>query len=57
MISYLQIENLTKSFGAKVLFENISFGVAENQRIEKKEKNGINKIRTIPATTTLKENK
>ncbi|MBR5241315.1 MAG: ABC-F family ATP-binding cassette domain-containing protein [Muribaculaceae bacterium] len=43
MISYLQIENLTKSFGAKVLFENISFGVAENQRIAIVAKNGTGK--------------
>ena len=43
VISYLQIENLTKSFGAKVLFENISFGVAENQRIAIVAKNGTGK--------------
>ena len=43
MISYLQIENLTKLFGAKVLFENISFGVAENQRIAIVAKNGTGK--------------
>ena len=33
MTSYLQIDNLTKSFGDLVLFENISFGIAEGQRI------------------------
>lgn len=43
MISYLQVEELTKSFGAKVLFENISFGVAENQRIAIVAKNGTGK--------------
>ena len=33
MISYLQVENLTKSFGDKLLFENISFGIHEKQRV------------------------
>lgn len=43
MISYLQIENLTKSFGDQLLFENISFGVADNQRIALIAKNGTGK--------------
>ena len=33
MVPYLQVDNLTKSFGDLVLFENISFGIAEGQRI------------------------
>ena len=33
MISYLQIENLTKSFGDRILFENISLGIGEGDRI------------------------
>ena len=33
MVSYMQVEGLTKSFGDLVLFENISFGIAEGQRI------------------------
>lgn len=33
MSSILQVENLTKSFGDLVLFENISFGLAEGQRV------------------------
>jgi ATP-binding cassette subfamily F protein uup len=43
MISYLQIENLTKSFGNQLLFENIAFGVADNQRIALIAKNGTGK--------------
>lgn len=43
MISYLQIENLTKSFGDQLLFENISFGVADNQRVALIAKNGTGK--------------
>ena len=33
MSPILQVENLTKSFGDLVLFENISFGLAEGQRV------------------------
>ncbi len=40
---YLQIENLTKSFGDKVLFEGLSFGIAEGQRIALIARNGIGK--------------
>lgn len=43
MISYMQIENLTKSFGDLVLFENISFGIGEGQRIGLIAKNGAGK--------------
>ncbi len=39
----MQIENLTKSFGDKVLFEGLSFGVAEGQRIALIARNGIGK--------------
>ena len=31
--SILQVENLTKSFGDLVLFENISLGLSEGQRV------------------------
>lgn len=43
MISYLQVENLTKSFGDKLLFENISFGLSDNQRTALIAKNGTGK--------------
>jgi ATP-binding cassette subfamily F protein uup len=43
MISYLQIENLAKSFGDKLLFENISFGIAEKQKTALIAKNGAGK--------------
>ncbi|GHT01400.1 ABC transporter ATP-binding protein [Bacteroidia bacterium] len=39
----LQVNNLTKSFGDLVLFENISFGIAERQRIGLIAKNGAGK--------------
>ena len=34
MVPYLQVDNLTKSFGDLVLFENISFGIAEDDPSE-----------------------
>ena len=40
MTPYLQVENLTKSFGDLVLFNGISFGIAEGQRIGLIAKNG-----------------
>ena len=43
MISYLQVENLTKSFGDNLLFENISFGISDNQRVALIAKNGAGK--------------
>jgi ABC transport system ATP-binding/permease protein len=43
MISYLQIEHLTKSFGDLLLFEDISFGISDNQRIALIAKNGMGK--------------
>ena len=42
-VPYLQIDNLTKSFGDLVLFENISFGIAEGQRVGLIAKNGSGK--------------
>ena len=42
-VPYLQVENLTKSFGDKVLFESISFGVAEGQRVALVARNGAGK--------------
>ena len=43
MVPYLQVEALTKSFGDLVLFDDISFGVAEGQKIGLIAKNGTGK--------------
>ena len=43
MTPYLQVENLTKSFGDFFLFNGISFGIAEGQRIGLIAKNGSGK--------------
>ena len=42
-IPYLDVQNLTKSFGSLVLFENISFSIAERQRVGLIAKNGTGK--------------
>lgn len=43
MVSFLQVDGLTKSFGDLVLFENITFGVAQGQKIGLIAKNGSGK--------------
>jgi len=43
MASCLQVENLTKSFGDNLLFENISFGISDSQRVALIAKNGAGK--------------
>lgn len=43
MASYLQIENLTKSYGDRLLFDNITFGVNEGDKIGIIAKNGTGK--------------
>ncbi len=43
MINYLQVENLTKSYGDLVLFDNISFTIGEGQRIALIGRNGSGK--------------
>ena len=42
-IPYLDVQNLTKSFGALVLFERISFSIAEGQKVGLIAKNGTGK--------------
>lgn len=43
MVSYLQVEDLVKSFGDLLLFDHLSLGVAEGQRIGLIAKNGSGK--------------
>jgi ATP-binding cassette subfamily F protein uup len=43
MNSYLQIENLTKSFGSLVLYENVDFELSEGQKVAIVAKNGAGK--------------
>ncbi len=43
MTSYLQIDGLTKSFGDLVLFEDITFGIAQGQKVGLIARNGAGK--------------
>jgi len=57
MISYLQVENLTKSFGDNLLFENISFGITDNQRVALIAKNGSGKTTLLNIISGLEDYK
>ena len=43
MVSYLQIEGLTKRFGATLMYENVSMELSEGQRVAIVAKNGAGK--------------
>ena len=43
MVCYLQVENLTKSYGELVMFDNISFAINEGERIALIARNGAGK--------------
>ena len=42
-MNYLSVENISKSFGERTLFENISFGINKDQKIAFVAKNGTGK--------------
>ena len=54
MTPYLDVQNLTKSFGDLLLFDNISFSIAEGQRVGLIAKNGTGKS-TLLSVLTDKE--
>ncbi|WP_251622845.1 ABC-F family ATP-binding cassette domain-containing protein [Odoribacter lunatus] len=43
MISFLQVENLSKRFGERLLFENISFGIGKSHKVALIAPNGMGK--------------
>lgn len=43
MVSYLQVEHLSKRFGDRVLFDDLSFGISEGQRVALVAPNGSGK--------------
>ena len=53
-IPYLDVQNLTKSFGAQVLFKDISFSIAEGQHVGLVAQNGTGKS-TLLSILTGKE--
>jgi len=51
MVSYLQAENITKSFGELALFEDISFSINKDQKVAIIAKNGIGKTTLLNILT------
>ena len=42
-MNYLSVENISKAYGERVLFENVSFGINKDQKIALIAKNGAGK--------------
>ncbi len=51
MVNYISVENVAKAFGERVLFENISFGINEGQKIGFVAKNGTGKTSLLNIIT------
>ncbi len=51
MIPYLDVQKLTKTFGAKLLFEDLSFSIAEGQKVGLVAKNGTGKTTLLSILT------
>ncbi|WP_347068590.1 ABC-F family ATP-binding cassette domain-containing protein [Flavobacterium sp. WV_118_3] len=50
-MNYLSVENISKSFGERVLFENLSFGINKDQKIAFVAKNGTGKTSILKIIT------
>ena len=55
MISFLQVEGISKAFGENLLFENISFSLHKNEKVALIAKNGMGKT-TLLNIITAKDN-
>lgn len=51
VVNYLSVENISKSFGERVLFENLSFGINKDQKIAFVAKNGTGKTSILKIIT------
>ena len=54
LVNYLSVENISKSFGERTLFENISFGINKDQKIAFIAKNGSGKTTLLNLLTQKK---
>ncbi len=54
-MNILTVENVTKSYGEKLLFENVSFGISTGQKIALIAKNGTGKTSLIRIITALEQ--
>ncbi|MHC5202551.1 ABC-F family ATP-binding cassette domain-containing protein [Myroides sp. LJL119] len=52
-MNYLSVENISKSFGARTLFEDISFGINKDQKIAFVAKNGTGKTTILKILTGM----
>ncbi len=52
-MNYLSVENISKSFGERTLFENISFGINKDQKIAFIAKNGTGKTTMMNIITGI----
>lgn len=50
-MNYLSVENISKAFGERVLFENVSFGINKDQKIAFVAKNGSGKTQILNIIT------
>jgi len=55
LINYVSVENISKAFGERVLFEDISFGINEGQKIGFVAKNGTGKTSLLNIVTKTDE--
>ncbi|AXG71361.1 energy-dependent translational throttle protein EttA [Kordia sp. SMS9] len=54
-MNYLSVENISKSFGERVLFEDISFGINKDQKVAFIAKNGTGKTSLLNIITGREE--
>lgn len=54
-MNYLSVENLTKSFGVRVLFENLTFGIDKGDKVAIVAKNGNGKSTLLKILCDLEE--
>ena len=57
LVNYLSVENISKSFGERVLFENLSFGINKDQKIALVAKNGTGKTTLLNTLFYISETK
>ena len=53
-MNYLSVESISKSYGERVLFENISFGINKDQKIAFVAKNGSGKTGAFTIASILR---
>jgi ATP-binding cassette subfamily F protein uup len=53
-MNYLSVENLSKSYGDKVLFEKITFGISYGDKVALVAKNGTGKTTLLNIQKVLK---